>query len=62
MLRGPGVLLPTLELVPPYNNGDDAPIEDTASVVRRAIRGVRETEEDGRAGDEVGIKRGVELR
>jgi hypothetical protein len=30
-------------------------------VLRRATRGVRE-EEDGRAGEDVGIKRGVELR
>jgi hypothetical protein len=30
VLRGPGVLLPILELVPPYKSGDDAPIEDTA--------------------------------
>jgi len=31
-------------------------------VVRRAMRGVSEAEEDGRTGEDVGIKSGVELR
>jgi len=63
-LLGPGVLRPTLELVAPYCRGEDTPIEDMGCwfVVNRAIRGVRETEEEGRTGEEVGMKRGVEFR
>jgi hypothetical protein len=37
-------------------------MDDTACVVRRAIRGVREAEEEGRTGEEVGINRGVDCR
>lgn len=51
-----------LELVPPYKSGEDAPMDETAWVVRRAIRGVNDADDEGRTGEEVGMKRGVELR
>ena len=37
-------------------------MDDMGFVVSRAMRGVRETEEEGRTGEDVGMKSGVELR